>query len=114
MKKRTQVIPERFHFIDYAKFVAIIAICVGHFLNHGSVLKVILYSFHVPVFFVISGFLSNYDKNDVYSSVSKLIKRIVLPYTFWFLLSLTYYPKSNEIFHNTIVLLFLQRCDYME
>jgi hypothetical protein len=42
---------DRYDFIDYAKCIGIMVICLGHFLPAGNVLKVILYSFHVPVFF---------------------------------------------------------------
>lgn len=79
---------KRFTFIDWAKVIAITAVCVGHFLPGGTGFKILLYSFHVPVFFVISGFLSDVD-NHIFSfdRIRKLMGRLLIPYAFWFWVS---------------------------
>lgn len=41
--------------IDFAKGIAIILVVFGHSLAYEDVLKAIIFSFHVPVFFVCSG-----------------------------------------------------------
>lgn len=79
---------ERFHFIDWAKSIAIVCICVGHFLPRGSSVKIFLYTFHVPIFFIISGFLS-YRESYRFSldHIKKFSLRVLIPYTVWFWLS---------------------------
>ena len=49
----------RFTFIDYSKCFGILLITVGHFLPPGNIIKIVWYNFHVPLFFMISGFLFN-------------------------------------------------------
>lgn len=73
-------------FLDYAKAIGIFLICIGHFFPEGSMVRIYLYSFHVPVFFVIAGFLCKYEKNlkEVFKS---LTKRIVLPYVIFFMIT---------------------------
>ena len=44
----------RLTWIDWAKTLGIFFICIGHFLPSGNVLRIFLYTFHVPLFFVVS------------------------------------------------------------
>lgn len=76
---------ERLSFIDWAKSIAILCVCIGHFLPGGSTARIFLYTFHVPVFFVISGFLSHktlYTFSWAY--YAKLSIRVLIPYVVWF------------------------------
>lgn len=55
---------QRLDYIDAAKAIAIILVIIGHCYWVGAVprLRNIIYSFHMPLFFVVSGFsLSNYQ-----------------------------------------------------
>lgn len=72
--------------IDYAKAFGIFAICVGHFAPTDDWLRVILYSFNIPLFVFVSGYLKSESGNFV-SCVVKLAKRILVPYCVWFLIS---------------------------
>lgn len=90
-------------YINYAKCVAILCVCIGHFLPSGHLLKIILYSFHVPVFFVIAGFLFTRNSNSI--SFSKFInakaKRLLVPYCFFFTLSiLEYFPVDKSMIYS--------------
>ena len=79
----------RMNYIDHAKALGIIFICLGHFLPSGYWLKVLLYSFHVPIFTYISGILFKTPKTYMacLKKVLSLLKRIVLPYTVWHVIS---------------------------
>lgn len=79
----------RLSYIDHAKAIGIICICLGHFLPRGYWLKVILYSFHVPVFAYISGLLFNTPStySSCFQKTVALLKRILIPYTVWHIIS---------------------------
>lgn len=81
---------ERYDYIDYAKAVAIFLIGIGHFLPNGSFARVALYSFHVPVFFFIAGYLYRYEpKTNLRMWFRSKVRRILVPYLLLFSLSLS-------------------------
>lgn len=81
----------RFDFIDYAKIFGIFFICIGHFLPENNLLKIIFYSFHVPVFFFISGFLFKQKEFHLKLYFQKQINRILKPYIIYFIISALLY-----------------------
>ena len=76
-------------YIDWAKAIAIALICIGHFLPGGNTYKVIFYTFHVPIFAFISGFLSNAPTTlkELGKKLLKLCTRIFIPYVVWHFIS---------------------------
>lgn len=54
--------PKRLDYIDKAKGTLIILVVIGHILQSGPVFNVI-YSFHMPAFFVISGILMSVTRS---------------------------------------------------
>lgn len=79
----------RLTWIDWAKTLGIFFICIGHFLPSGNVLRIFLYTFHVPLFFVVAGinFKPISDFLHLKSYILKLFFRIIVPYIIWFVLS---------------------------
>jgi fucose 4-O-acetylase-like acetyltransferase len=73
MKKAHQK-PERKIWIDFAKAIGIWLVILGHMPLLPN-LKNIIYSFHMPLFFFISGFLekNNGIKYAIYNGFQKLI-----------------------------------------
>ena len=69
---------ERDRTLDLMKGVAIVAMIVGHLGWRGPEYKWI-FSFHMPLFFIISGFLHGRISLSG-ESVAKQFKRLVLPY----------------------------------
>lgn len=67
----------RIGWIDIAKGIGIILIVLGH--SSQGIVRQIIYSFHVPLFFILSGYTV---KDDKYTPAEILIKRIkqLLPY----------------------------------
>ena len=51
----------RISYIDNAKGILILCIILGHVYTGGGIHRLI-YVFHVPAFFIISGILFNYSK----------------------------------------------------
>ncbi len=68
--------------IDYAKTLGIFLVVLGHFDNVNSDINGFIYSFHVPLLFLISGYLTN-DKSHYITFVNFLkqkIRKIIVPY----------------------------------
>lgn len=59
-----------------AKALAILSVVVGHTYLYGNPILSFVMSFHIPLFFVLSGYTFNVQKFNK----AKLVKRIVFPY----------------------------------
>ena len=69
---------ERVYWIDNMKAIGIILVLIGH--NESSITQYI-YSFHMPLFFFISGLLFVYDKEiKITSYIKKKFKSLIIPY----------------------------------
>ena len=78
---------DRQTYLDVAKGILIICVVIGHVINFEyfltSVVKTVIYAFHMPAFFIISGILMNPEKlkNQTFRSfVKRKIKRFIIPY----------------------------------
>lgn len=74
---------ERIEWIDILKGIGILAVVWGH---SGSSIAKYLYWFHMPLFFLISGFLYNHTKAQSTSARSYTLqkaKHLLLPYFFY-------------------------------
>ncbi|WP_368565359.1 acyltransferase family protein [Pseudoxanthomonas sp. UTMC 1351] len=92
------VMPERDPRIDAAKGVAIVLVVLGHAKGIPSWFTVLAYSFHVPLFFVLSGWLS--DRRDAYSLrqlLDTLVRTLLVPYVFFFLVAYAYWLLTRNI-----------------
>lgn len=67
--------------INILKGIGIILVVIGHTVTLPSVFHSAIYSFHMPLFFVISGYLFNIEK-----PVCALAKRLLLPLFVYMLL----------------------------
>ena len=72
----------RIEWIDGLKSLALFLVVWGHFLD-GGVVKTLIYSFHVPLFFMISGFLDAM----CYKGRRLRLKALLLPYVVWVVVS---------------------------
>ncbi len=88
---------KRLNYVDWVKAIGIVLVCVGHFLPRGDTLKVLFYTFHVPIFIFISGFLTKCPKGfkDCLKRILRLIPRLFIPYTIWHVLSGWLYVKRD-------------------
>ena len=68
---------ERVHWIDIAKGLGIIAVVIGH-IYHNKTMFNWLYSFHMPLFFFVAGYL--YKQKDMLPDLKRRIQTIVIPY----------------------------------
>jgi fucose 4-O-acetylase-like acetyltransferase len=69
--------------IDVVKGIGIILVILGHTFELPEIIHDMIYSFHMPLFFVVSGFLYNEEKYSTYTlkaTVLKSAKDYLIPY----------------------------------
>ena len=77
---------KRLAFIDVAKGIATVLVIIGHLKYTNPVVQAWLYTFHIPLFFFLSGYVINFDKyNNLIDFIIKKFKNTIVPY---FLLSI--------------------------
>ena len=108
---------KRIRFFDIAKGIAILAVILGHsaieanlFMPHrtAQIIVSICFSFHMPLFFLISGYLYN-PKGTIKEELYKDLKTLLLPYLiyqfifypYWFVRELIV-PHQVINIHNSI------------
>lgn len=64
--------------VDIAKSIAIILMVVGHAPNLNEVLRNFIYSFHMPLFFILSGYF--YRRKDIKKLAKSNAIKLVIPY----------------------------------
>lgn len=99
---------------DYAKGIAMVLIIIGHAIGMSEFELKLIYSFHVPLFFVISGMLLYYT-NTVEKTWVHIIKswaeHMLIPVIFWEMVLSLFYCFAKKIsvlqlFKNSITLNF--------
>lgn len=85
----------RVAWIDIARAIGIFFIVLGHIPEDGLVRKYI-FSFHVPLFFLISGICFNGHENPK-RFVEKKIKTIVVPYFVFSIMSIMIFAVAGHI-----------------
>ena len=92
----------RIQYIDIAKGIGIILVAVGHCPQIYAPLKSLIYAFHMPLFFIISGIVwdkASHEKKGYLTRnfVFGKIKRLILPCYIW---GTIYLIISTVINHN--------------
>ncbi|MCQ2604767.1 MAG: acyltransferase family protein [Spirochaetia bacterium] len=84
---------ERIDYLDIAKAFAIFLVMMGHTGSPDTMFlyRRIIYSFHMPLFFMISGIVSEfhpkgYSKEDWKEFLKKNAYALIIPYFFWAIL----------------------------
>lgn len=90
----------RIPWLDHARGLAIVLVVLGHALatadSEGRLYSTI-YSFHMPLFFALSGFAGGVKpQDDIAPTAWKLTRRLLFPFMFFGLLTLCYYALSQK------------------
>lgn len=85
-------IKKRVYWVDILRGLAMFLVVYGH-TSKSTEIKHIIYSFHMPLFFIISGMANVFQKEDLSFKdfLKKKIKSLIIPY---FLLNLVLLPLS--------------------
>lgn len=80
MKKSSVLINNRLEYIDFAKALGMFTIIWGHIIHYGWSNQIV-YAFHIPLFFFMSGMVFKADKyNTVWEFIKERIKSLLVPY----------------------------------
>ncbi|MEB0013651.1 acyltransferase family protein [Glaciimonas sp. Gout2] len=97
----TRNVPAQNHygFIDNAKAIGIALIVLGHSRGLPDYLSHLIFSFHVPLFFFISGFLIKPTKLEatIVSNSKKSLQNIGIPYVLFFLVTFIYWLVTRNV-----------------
>jgi acyltransferase len=90
---------DRYGFIDNAKAIGIVLVVLGHSRGLPEALSHLIFGFHVPLFFFISGFLIKPGKLEerVGSNAKKILRTLGLPYLLFFVLAWLYWLATRNI-----------------
>jgi fucose 4-O-acetylase-like acetyltransferase len=88
----------RIDYLDFAKGFCMIAILLGHLGETG--INRVVYTFHLPVFFIISGYFFDPDKSFG-ETISKKLKSLIWPYYFAGLLVVLFSVLANWLVFRT-------------
>lgn len=105
MKVNIMSTKSRNYFLDNYKSFLILLVVIGHFIEPCytnnlflTILKWVIFSFHMPAFIFISGYFSKRDMG-----LEKLIQKLVIPY---FIFELLYYFLYVFVIHKETGLYF--------
>lgn len=77
---------KRLFFLDAARGFGILLVILGHIRDADDALSVLIYSFHIPLFFIISGILLKYNRTadrPVGQILLSRLKGLIVPYIFF-------------------------------
>lgn len=81
---------ERIVWIDQLRAIAFFTVILGHMIGDRNPFDIWIYSFHMPLFFIISGFNLNFEKmakTKFLSFLKHSTERLLVPY-FWLMSSM--------------------------
>ena len=89
----------RYDFVDNAKAIGIVLVVLGHSRGQPDYLTNLIFGFHVPLFFLLSGFLVKADKLDesVGAGAWRLLRTLGLPYLVFFAMAWLYWLATRHI-----------------
>lgn len=88
-------------FVNIARFFAILLVVFGHTSSQSSIVNPI-FSFHVPLFFILSGLLFKPNSNVLDYTV-KRFKRLIIPYFIFYIITLVFFWLFEKGHRDTIV-----------
>ncbi|MDU1414405.1 MAG: acyltransferase family protein [Clostridium sp.] len=94
----------RYEWVDVLKALGIIAIYLGHFGKDGGKLYPFVFEYHVPLFFLISGFFAmekNIENFKYY--FKKKFQRIMIPFFSFSIIYEVIYVLNNQISGSEII-----------
>lgn len=75
---------KRFTTWDVAKGFGMLLVILGHVIPENSYIRNFVYSFHMPLFFILSGFVLKHDGNKrSFVELIRAEKKLIATYLFW-------------------------------
>ena len=74
-------VKKRIEYIDIAKAIALFFVVLGHLVENNSKTFNWIFSFHMPLFFILTGMCLNIEKyNNIFIYIKRKAKELVLPF----------------------------------
>ena len=80
--------------IDITKGIAIVLMIIGHCTLFNGVPRYVIFTFHMPLFFIFSGYF--YRNKPLLDAIKQGIHRLVIPYLSYAIITETIYFLLNE------------------
>lgn len=94
-------IQKRFDYIDIAKGLGMLTVIWGHI--SGGVTNIFVYSFHMPLFFFLSGLVFREDRYPSFKEFAKRkAKTLIIPYLIFSFLTWLIWVAYNVVFHKSV------------
>lgn len=87
---------KRNELFDIEKGILIVFVVLGHLIDSDSKLHQVIFSFHMPVFFMLTGMLSHWDV-DKKDFIRKRTLSYVIPYFSWCVLLFIFFWIENPL-----------------
>lgn len=92
---KEKITNKRDYNVDIAKGIAIILVVIGHmnhFFSYEDLIPTIIYSFHMPLFIILSGYVFNYHPEISQKEyICKRFGQIMKPYFIFAAITFLYY-----------------------
>lgn len=101
--KMSNINSTRYNWVDWCKSIAIFLVIWGHLPMHSIAISII-YSFHMPLFFLISGYLYKPQKTAK-EEFKKNFKTLFVPYLIYQLIFYPYWMvRESLVFHQSFTI----------
>lgn len=81
----------RIDYVDVAKGLGLIIVVFGHLYTYGGGISRIIFSFHMPLFFILSGYCFSPERStDFENYLIKKVKSLLLPYAIFCLIGFAF------------------------
>lgn len=94
--------PNRILYLDYARTIALFLVVFAHLYSVDSNVKLYIYAFHMPFFFLVSGML--HKEAESLSLIKKMGKRMLIPFCFFLICGYLYFVISSRSLAKGILL----------
>lgn len=91
-------ITQKAEWVDLCRGMGIFLVVLGHTMLSNPISGVYIYGFHMPLFFFISGLVSNYKKYSFKDFIKSRFNTLILPYVFFYLLTWIYWALAERHF----------------
>lgn len=93
----SKTLPTRIYYLDVAKVLCAFLVIYAHLFSTDSLTRLYIYSFHMPLFFIISGIFHKYAG----LKQTKNIRRIIIPAIFFCVIYDILKPFANLLFDSS-------------
>lgn len=92
---------ERYKWVDIARGIGILLVVYAHAYPPTGI-KILIYSFHIPLFFVLSGYCFKYADNiDFVTFIKKKFYSLIIPYIFLSAICIVLYFILSQFANNS-------------